>query len=225
MTTERQSIYDSIEKTFGKFACCASKSTLTVGDAKPSKIKRQGASNRVAYMSNNVAISVKGYENGKRSTFIDFMCTLGSDEAKLAKYDGIENELISYFEGEDIADLLKSDYSSLNRFQISDFRRLDLLLKPIAEHYGYKLHDRYMKSGEELREEFVTDLWNLYSIAVGKMSKFKTVDEYMICIAKVSPYDADKATLGKCYFNLCKEYKNDTIDRVEYYDSVSIGEI
>lgn len=223
MTSERQAIYDSIEKTFGKFACYASKSTLTAGNQKMSKLRKEGASNRVAYMSDNTAISVKGYENGKRSTFIDFICTVGPDDTKLGRYEGIENELISFFEGEDLAELLKSDYDSLNRLKPAEYMRLDCLIKPIAEHYHYNLHDRHLKSGEDLRKEFVTDMWNLYSLAIGRKSLFKGVEDYMVSMSKVSPTDPTSATLAKCYFHLCKEFKNDTIERVEYYDAVSVG--
>lgn len=223
MTSDREAIYDSIEKTFGKFACYASKSTLTVGDYKPSTMSKKGSSSRVAYISDNTSISIKGYENGKRSTFIDFMNTIGTDDTKLGKYEGIENELISYFEGEDLAELLKSDFESLDRLKASEYLRLDSLIKPIAEHYHYRLHDRFSKSGEVLRKEFVTDMWNLYSLAIGKKSLFKGVEDFMVSMSKVSPYNPSDATLAKCYFNLCKEFKNDTIERIEYYDNVFVG--
>lgn len=223
MTSDRQAIYDSIEKTFGKFACYSSKSTLTVGNQKMSKLKKEGASNRVAYMSDNTAITIKGYENGRRASFLDFICTVGSDDTKLGKYEGIEHELISFFEGEDLAELLKADFDSLNRLKPAEYVRLDCLIKPIADYYHYNLHDRHLKSGEELRKEFVTDMWNLYSLSIGRKSLFKGVEDYMVSMSKVSPTEPSSATLAKCYFNLCKEFKNDTIERVEYYDAVSVG--
>lgn len=226
MTEERKKIYQKIEDTFGEFHCCASRSSLNVGDMKPSKWTTKGSGqNRVAYMGNNVSISVMGYESHMRSSFVDFICTLGSDESKLSSFDGEENELISYFEGEEMAELLRVNYDALENISASDYMKFDKLLKPIADHYGYKLKDRYGKKGDELRREFVTDMWNLYSLAVGKMSKFKGVEDYMVCISKVSPYDASSATLAKCYYNLCKEYRNDTIERVEYYDSVAVGQV
>lgn len=224
MTDERKAIYNKIENTFGKFNCCARKSSLTVGDFKPSRWRTSGSGqNRVAYIASNTAISVKGYESNMRSSFIDFMCTLGTNEDKLGEFEGIENELISYFEGEDLAELLRVNYAGMENLNFNEYRKFDKLLKPIADHYGYKLKDRYGKKGKELRTEFLTDLWNLYSLIVGKMSRFKTVDDYMTCISGVSPFDATDATMAKCYFNLCREYKNDTIERVEYYDSVSVG--
>jgi len=226
MTDERKAIYKKIEDVFGEFHCCASRSSMSVGDMKPSKWKTKGSgAGRVAFIGDNVSISVKGYESNMRSSFVDFICTLGADENKLASFEGDEHELISYFEGEDIADLLRVNYESLENISASDYQKFDKLLKPIAEHYGYSLKDRYGKSGDELRKEFVTDMWNLYSLAVGKMSKFKGVQDYMVCISKVSPYDASSATLAKCYFNLCLEYRKDTIEKVEYYDSVAVGGI
>lgn len=224
MTEERKAIYDKVESTFGKFNCCARKSSLTLGDLKPSKWKTSGSGqNRVAYLASNASISIKGYESNMRASFVDFMCTLGTDEDKLGEFEGIEHELISYFEGEDLADLLRVNYEGLENLTSNDYRKFDSLLKPIADHYGYKLKDRYGKKGRELRTEFLTDMWSLYSLIVGKMSRFKTVDDYMTCISGVSPFDSTEATMAKCYFNLCKEYKNDTIERVEYYDAVSVG--
>lgn len=224
MTAERESIYQDIENTFGKFACYASKSTMSYGDNKKSKINKKGVgSNRIAYISDNAQISIKGYENRKRSTFLDFICILDESDTRLGKYDGMENELISFFEGEELADKLLVNYESLERVSNNDIREFDKLLEPIAKHYGYKLKDRYEKHGVTLRDEFVTDMFNLYSLATGNLSKFKTVDDYMVSMSRVSPFDAQEATVAKCYYNLCKEFRNDTIDRVEYYKGVVIG--
>lgn len=224
ISEDTKNFFNDLENTFGKFQCCATKSTLTLGNSSETTIKRKNnGQNKVAFLGGNVGISVVGYESNKRGNFVDFITTL-SNPMLLGKFESNIPALISYFEGDEYIGLLSSNYEALQNLTSSNYIKLFDLLKPIADYYGYSLNkDVYKKSGEELRDIFLNDMWNLYSIAIGKTSLFKKEPEFMVTMSGVSPYNASDATLAKSYYNLCKVFRDETIERIEYYDGVSVG--
>lgn len=224
ISSSTSEVYEDLENTFGKFKCCATKTSLTLGDQKSTTIrKKNNSQNRVAFLGANTSISVVGLENNKRGNFVDFLIML-DNPMLLSKFDSNITDVISYFEGEDYISLLNSTYETLENLSASNYIKLFKLLEPIADYYHYTLKsDVYKKSGKELRDIYVTDFWNLYSISIGRTSMFKQEPDYLIAISGVSPIQREDATIAKAYYSLCKSFRDDTVERVEYYDGVSVG--